>query len=112
MRCALALLTLMLASVSILAQDRAPAPPRTITIPFLANRNNPADLDFMAAECDVTGDAMACRFRQVFLTISAIDAKSCVITTSGYEQAFHRASATRWVSEGAPDGDCGSTETA
>jgi len=104
----------MISPVSGFAQDRALPLPRTVTIPFLANQNNPTDLDFMAAQCDVTpsGQAMTCRFRQMFLTISAIDAKSCVVTTSGYEQTFRRASGTRWVAEETPEGVCGTVAAA
>jgi hypothetical protein len=104
----------LLSSAVGLAQDRRPEPSRTVTIPFLANRTNPSDLDFMAAQCDVapSGEEMVCRFRQVFLTISAIDSKSCVITTSGFDQTFRRVAAASWVSEGRPDGACGRVETA
>lgn len=92
-----------------------PFEPRSsgITIPFLANQTRPADLDFMAAECDVLdgGRSLSCRFRQVFLTVSSVDTTSCVITTNGFEQVFRRGGATQWLSEGAPAGDCGVVET-
>ena len=106
------LATSLAATSSSLAQEHGRSLPHTVTIPFLANQNNPSDLDFMAAQCDVRGDEMDCRFRQVFLTLSVMDAKSCAITTSGYEETFRRTSATRWVSAGLPEGLCGLTETA
>lgn len=91
----------------------APASPRRITIPFLANAVKPTDLDFMGAECDVTPDGrqMTCRFRQVFLTTPTIDASVCMITTSGYEQTFRRDTPLRWVASAGPDGVCGLVET-
>ena len=84
-----------------------------LTIPFLANTRKPADLDFAAAECDVAenGERMTCRFRQVFLTTSAVDSASCVITTNGYERIFRRETSSRWVSQSAPSGACGVVET-
>lgn len=97
-----------------LAQTQPLAPRSSgIAIPFLANQTKPTDLDFMAAECDIVsnGSGLSCRFRQVFMTISSVDATSCVITTNGYEQTFRRESAIRWISEGAPEGDCGLVET-
>ncbi len=91
----------------------AEARPQRLTIPFLANATKPADLDFTAAECDLVsnGEQMVCRFRQVFLTVSGIDATTCVITTNGYERIFRRDTGARWVSESAPTGDCGVVET-
>jgi hypothetical protein len=60
-----------------------------LTIPFLANVTKRADLDFTAAECDISnGEQIACRFRQVFLTIPSSDTTTCVITTNGYEDDF------------------------
>jgi hypothetical protein len=85
----------------------------TLAIPFLASASKPADLDFMAAECDVhaNGERLACRVRQLFLTVSSIDATACVITTNGYEQTFTRAAAGRWASESAAEGECGIVTT-
>jgi hypothetical protein len=96
------------------AQERkGAAAPQRLTIPYLANATKPDDLDFAAAQCDLTpaGEEMACRFRQVFLTIASIDPATCVMTTNGYEQTFHRESATRWVNTGAPAGECATVET-
>ncbi len=95
-------------------QGQAPAAPsQRLTIPYLANATKPTDLEFTAAECDLVsnGEQMACRFRQVFLTISAVDATSCVITTNGYDLTFRRETGARWISESAPAGDCGVVET-
>jgi hypothetical protein len=95
------------------AQGSAVAPPQRLTIPYLASATRPADLDFSAAECDIdaTGDQMECRFRQVFLTIASVDPAMCVITTNGYDRAFRRETAVRWVSEDPPVGACGIVET-
>ncbi len=94
-----------------LVQLAEPAAAR-LTIPFLANATRPADLDFTAAECDILKDGlMVCRFRQVFLTTTTVDATSCAITTNGYEQTFRRATNTVWISESAATGDCGIVET-
>ena len=84
-----------------------------LTIPYLANATKPADLDFTAAECDIatSGEEMICRFRQLFLTASPIDAAACVITTNGYERTFHRNTPSRWSSAGAPVGPCQVVET-
>jgi len=86
---------------------------KPLTIPYLANATKPADLDFTAAQCDTAsnGEQMDCRFRQVFLTPSPIDATACVITTNGYERTFHRETPTRWTSAEAPVGVCGLVET-
>ena len=84
-----------------------------LTIPYLANATKPADLDFTAAECDITptGEEMTCRFRQVFLTASPIDAAACMITTNGYERTFHRETPSRWSSTDVPVGPCQVVET-
>lgn len=91
----------------------AEAPRQQLTIPYLANKTKPADLDFTAAQCDIVsnGDQMDCRFRQVFLTTSSFDATTCVITTNGYERTFRRETGARWISKSAPIGDCGVVET-
>src|SRR5262245_43219466 len=63
-----------------LAQGRSvDAPAQRRVIPYLANATRRGDLDFTAAECDVVpnGERMVCRFRQVFLTQSGLDAKIC-----------------------------------
>ena len=46
--------------------------PQRLTIPYLANASRPDDLDFAAAQCEVSTDRqrMDCNFRQVFLTAS------------------------------------------
>lgn len=94
-------------------RQAAEVPIPRLTIPYLANKTKPADLDFTAAQCDVVsnGEQMACKFRQVFLTTSSSDATTCVITTNGYELTFRRQTAARWVTESAPTGDCGVVET-
>lgn len=83
-----------------------------VTIPYLANAQ-PDAIDFAAAECDIdrAGDRMACRFRQVFVTVASIDATACVISTNGYEQTFQRVSPSRWVATSAPAGLCGIVDT-
>lgn len=89
------------------------APPSRVTIPYLASTTRPDDLEFAAAECEVAADGatMICHFRQVFLTVSAIDASSCAITTNGYDRRFTRASPGHWVSAEPPTGACGLVET-
>ena len=83
-----------------------------LTIPYLAS-TKPGDIEFAAAECDVTqsGEQMTCRFRQVFVTIASIDTTACVITSNGYEQTFRRNAPTRWISVNQPVGECGSVES-
>ena len=83
-----------------------------VTIPFLANATKPTDLDFQGGDCNVdrTGATMACRFQQVFLTISPLDARTCVVTTNRYEQVFRKDGDARWTSREAPDGACGVVE--
>lgn len=100
-------------SAGVARGQAAEARPQRLAIPYLANATKPADLDFTAAECDLVanGEEMDCRFRQVFLTTSGVDAMSCVITTNGYERIFRRQTGARWVSEGTPAGDCGVVET-
>ena len=82
-----------------LAQTAQARPPR-VTIPYLANATEPASLDFMAAQCDLTsnGQQMDCHFRQVFVTPTSNEPTSCAITSNGYEQSFRRETDTRWVS--------------
>jgi hypothetical protein len=112
---ALALLAIVGAggSSANLAQGKAADRPlQRLAIPYLANVTKPEDLDFAAAECDVSNDAqMTCRFRQVFLTPSSYDATTCVITTNGYERTFRRDTDARWVSTSVPTGSCGAVET-
>ncbi len=100
-------------SVGAPGQTGQPASKR-VTIPFLANATTPEALDFAAAECDLeaNGQQMACRFRQVFLTISSLDETTCMITTNGFEQTFRREASARWVGASAPAGTCGIVETA
>jgi hypothetical protein len=104
---------LVAAAASPVLVQAGPGEPQRLVIPYLANATKPDDLDFAAAQCDITpgGEQMACRFRQVFLTIASVDPTTCVMTTNGYEQTFRRESATRWVSTGAPAGECGMVET-
>jgi hypothetical protein len=89
--------------------------PSHVTIPYLANASRPTDLDYAAAECDITPDGltMTCRFRQLFLTPVSFDATSCAITSNGFERTFSRAdtSARRWSSTDSPQGACGLVET-
>ena len=83
-----------------------------LTIPYLAS-TKPGDIEFAAAECDVTqnGERMTCRFRQVFVTVASIDTTACVITSDGYEQVFRRDTQTRWIDDTHPVGDCGIVES-
>ena len=74
-----------------------------VVIPSMAK---PSELDFQGGECDRTGDVMACTFQQVFLRQAAGD-DACQIITNRYELRFTRQSATRWVSNQGPSGDCG-----
>ena len=109
-----ALLAATVASSSGRAQTRgvASAASTHLTIPYLAS-TKPGDIEFAAAECDVTqsGEQMTCRFRQVFVTIASIDTTACVITSNGYEQTFHRNLPTHWSSVSEPVGDCGIVES-
>jgi hypothetical protein len=91
------------------AQQPAPA---HITIPALANASKPSDLDYQAGECDIDegGGTMECAFQQVFLTISLLDKKTCLITTNRYARTFHKEAAARWVSREQPQGPCGVVE--
>jgi len=92
------------------AQSPATSPGRVI-IPFLANVNRPADLEFEGVECerDVNGKRMECTFQQVFLTTSEIVPDTCLITTNRYARTFDldRESANRWMSTEGPEGVCG-----
>jgi len=88
---------------------QAPAAGSHLSIPLLANATKPKDLDFQAGECDVdrSGKTMSCRFQQVFLTASPLDARTCLVTTSRYQQVFRKDSETRWTSRDGPEGVCG-----
>ena len=92
------------------AQSSAQSP---VVIPSLANDTNPSDLDFQGAECVVerSGQAMSCDFQQVFLTVSPLDAQTCLATTNRYARTFQRQSEGVWISRDEPEGDCGLTET-
>lgn len=81
-------------------------PERHVTIPYLVRAAD--DIEFAAADCDVTADhaRMTCRIRQVFITLASFDATACVITTNGYELTFRRETPTRWVSTESPAGPC------
>ena len=83
-----------------------------LTIPYLAS-TKAGDIEFAAAECDVTqsGEQMTCRFRQVFVTVASIDTSACVITSNGYEQTFRRTAPTHWTSVSDPVGACGIVES-
>ncbi|MFN7982404.1 MAG: hypothetical protein U0Q11_11140 [Vicinamibacterales bacterium] len=99
---------------SVLAQAPAPAKqPTHLTIPYLGN-TAPGDIEFAAAECDLTasGAEMHCHFRQVFITRASFDQTACVITSNGYDQLFRRESATTWVGWTSPDGECGVVDEA
>jgi hypothetical protein len=100
---------------SLLAQvaNRSAAPSHVV-IPFLANATTPTDLDFEGGECelDAKGNSMACTFQQVFLTTSDVAPDTCLVTTNRYERAFHRETATRWVSTEGPEGVCGMLDVA
>ena len=96
----------------------SPAPPQGqpaasssshVIIPFLANASRPGDLDYQAGECDVDakGATMACEFQQVFLTVSGVDAQTCLVTTNRYVRDFTKQGPTRWVSREGPEGACG-----
>jgi hypothetical protein len=102
-----------LSSTGVAVGQSAGDPRQRLTIPFLANATKRADLDFMAAECDLVanGAQMVCTFRQMFLTPSSIDATTCMITTNGYERTFRHETDVRWMSQSAPNGDCGVVET-
>jgi hypothetical protein len=105
----LAILALSGWRVSMFAQSANTASPTHVAIPFLANATKPAALDFEGGECerDATGNRMACVFQQVFLTTSDVAPDTCLVTTNRYERAFHRETATRWVSTEGPEGACG-----
>jgi hypothetical protein len=111
----LAILVLSSSRVSMFAQsaNRA-ASPTHVAIPFLANATKPADLDFEGGECerDATGNRMDCTFQQVFLTTSPVAPDTCLVTTNRYERAFHRETASRWVSTEGPEGVCGLLDVA
>jgi hypothetical protein len=103
---------------------------RHITIPFLANATRPADLSFEGGECDLdrTGNTMACEFQQMFFTISTLAPQTCLVTTNRYARTFTKQAPlngngpgaplngnappanTRWISSGAPEGQCGVSE--
>ena len=112
-RIVLASAAVLVAAASLGFAQARPGEPQRLVIPYLANATKPDDLDFAAAQCDIApgGEQMACRFRQVFLTIASIDPTTCILTSNGYEQTFRRESATRWVSTAAPGGECGIVDT-
>ena len=101
--------------VSVLAQAaNRSASPTHVVIPFLANATKPIALDFEGGECerDANGNRMVCTFQQVFLTTSDVAPDTCLVTTNRYERAFHRETATRWVSTEGPEGVCGLLDVA
>ena len=111
-----AVIGLLLFAASVATSQTVTAEPKHLTIPYLASGeagDRAGDIEFAAAECDVREDdrEMACRFRQIFITVASIDATACVITTNWYEANFRRDTPSRWVSAGAPTGDCGFVET-
>jgi hypothetical protein len=99
---------------SAMARQNAGAAPSHVVIPFLANATRPADLDFEGAECEINSDgqAMACQFQQVFLTVAESVPDTCLITTNRYERTFRRQAEARWVSNEGPTGDCGLLDVA
>ena len=107
------LAVLVLAPTTVETQAR-PGQATHITIPALANATKPSDLDFMGAECDIDprGHTMECQFQQVFLTVAAFDAQTCLVTTNRYARTFQNQTATRWVSTEGPDGVCGLLDVA
>jgi hypothetical protein len=90
------------------------AVPSHVVIPFLANQTRPADLNFEGAECEINSDgqAMACQFQQVFLTVAESVPDTCLITTNRYERTFRRQADARWISSEGPTGDCGLLDVA
>lgn len=110
---AVALLAGLQFPVSVSGQPATPATRNHLTIPYLGN-TAPGDIEFAAAECDITpsGSAMRCHFRQVFITRASFDQTACVITSNGYEQQFQRETPTTWVGVTAPEGDCGVVDEA
>ncbi len=90
----------------------APPLPPHFAIPYLANDTTPEALDFAAAECDTLdgGNQLDCRFRQVFITRSPLDASACVISSNGYDLSLRREGPARWATTGEPAGDCGLAE--
>jgi hypothetical protein len=98
------------------AQPAASQPPPAANrvVINLANANNPSDLDYQGGECeiDAAGTQMECGFQQVFLTISPLDAQTCLITTNQYARIFQKQSPTRWVSSDGPEGECGLLDVA
>ena len=106
----------LLAGAVLLASAQAPrfGPRSHVIIPSLANATKPFDLDFQGGECDVnrSGKTMTCQFQQVFLTVAAFDASTCLVTTNRYERVFRKQTQTRWVSREGPEGPCGIVDTA
>lgn len=92
-------------------QDATPAATRVV-IASLANDTNPSDLDFQGGECEIgrTGRTMDCEFQQVFLTISPLDAQTCLVTTNRYARTFEKTAEHVWVSREGPTGPCGTLD--
>ena len=92
-----------------IARQTSNAAPVHVVIPFLASGTRPGDLSFEGAECEISGagEAMACQFQQVFLTVAASVPDTCLITTNRYERTFRREADARWISTEGPTGDCG-----
>ncbi len=76
--------------------------------------SRPDDLSFEAAECDVSADgaSMRCEFEQVFLTTTTLAPDTCLVTTNHYDRTFARRGAEEWVSDGTPEGPCGTIDRA
>lgn len=93
-------------------QPAAPALPLHFAIPYLANDTTPDALDFAAAECDAVngGERLDCRFRQLFITRSPLDASACVVSSNGYDLSLRRDAPAHWSSAADPVGDCGVVE--
>jgi hypothetical protein len=109
-------LFLVVLATPALAQSVAVQPPvpNRVVVAALANANSPSDLDFQGGECEIdsTGTRMDCGFQQVFLTISPLDAQTCLVTTNQYARRFQKQNPTRWVSSEGPEGECGLLDVA
>jgi hypothetical protein len=83
-----------------------------ISIPFLANASDAADIAFEGADCAVSGNTMRCEFQQVFLTTTPVAPDTCMVTTNRYDRTFTKQSAVQWVSTEGPAGVCGIEDVA
>jgi hypothetical protein len=101
--------TLVCASVGPARTQDAPSAASRVVIASLANDTNPLDLDFQGGECEIgsSGRTMDCEFQQVFLTISPLEAQTCLVTTNRYARTFEKTAEHVWVSREGPTGPCG-----